>query len=134
MSVFLAGMALLAWIGGSDTERFLYWATPIVFVLIGRAFEGHVEVFRAPALLALLAVSQAISQRIFWTTPDFGPGPHLIPVLTSLSGEVAYKDLVSFHGERWIKAVSLAEYLALAMVLLLWLRHRARASRDAADA
>ncbi len=128
---FLAGTGAAAWVGGTDTERFLYWTMPVIYVLVGRAIEDHREALRSWALLVVLGLSQAISQRLFWAIPDLpSPKIHEFPVLTPMSSEVAYKDLLSFHGARWVEAISLAEYLVLALVLLVWLRrHQLSSSR-----
>jgi hypothetical protein len=41
MTVYLFFFALMGYIGGSDTERLLYWSMPVVFLLIGKVFEHN---------------------------------------------------------------------------------------------
>jgi hypothetical protein len=36
----LVACAALAWLGGSDTERILYWSMPVVYLLMGVALEA----------------------------------------------------------------------------------------------
>src|SRR5215813_10441741 len=56
-----------------DTERYLFWAVPIVFVLVGRAIEHSVPLLTWP-LLALIVAGQALAERVFWTIPQPGSG------------------------------------------------------------
>ncbi|MCG8557034.1 MAG: hypothetical protein MJD61_17375 [Proteobacteria bacterium] len=58
----LAAVSLLSWIGGSDTERLLFWAAPIVFVMIGRELERNPPRRWLGSLLPLLA-AQALAHR-----------------------------------------------------------------------
>jgi len=67
---FLGMCAVLAFFGGSDTERFLFWAMPVIYLLIGRACERRFAVIGSAAIGAALLVVQALSARIFWTIPD----------------------------------------------------------------
>ena len=67
---FLVMFAVLAWLGGGDTERLLVLASPVVYTLIARAvpsFAGD------SAALAGLALLQALSSRVF--SPIGGPVP-----------------------------------------------------------
>jgi hypothetical protein len=125
--VYLVAFAVLAWIGGSDTERYLYWSMPVVFVPLGMALEARWTELASPWLVSVLAIAQAISQRLFWLIPDY-PGilQSRFPFLTPLGSHVPYLDLYSEHGERIVEALSLAEYSLLAIVLLVWLSRRAR--------
>jgi hypothetical protein len=67
---YLAGCAVLAYAGGTDTERILGWAFPIVLVLLGRALERHRGLWhRNLALVVFLVASVLVSSRIFWPIP-----------------------------------------------------------------
>ncbi len=92
--VYLTGFAVLAWIGGSDTERILYWALPVVYLLIGKSIEDHRALLTSPGLMAVLVGSQLISQRIFWPLPDLpNPFPSSLPLLTVPGNKFPYMDL-----------------------------------------
>ena len=130
--VYLIAIALLGWIGGSDTERFLYWAMPIIYVLIGKGLESNTWLLQSPLLIIVLGLSQCISQRLIWTIPDYpNTFSHSFPILTPIGSKVPYFDLWSYHGELLIQFISLCQYLLLGLVLLLWLNHRARRLRNA---
>jgi len=126
MLVYLVGFMVLGWIGGSDTERFLFWAMPVVYLLIGIEIEGNRNLFKSPLLILLLSASTICSSRLFWTVADY---PNTFktpfPILSILSNKFQYLDLWSFFAERSVQAKSLLEYLLLSALLLLWLKHRA---------
>ncbi|MBE3145071.1 MAG: hypothetical protein IMZ61_14305, partial [Planctomycetes bacterium] len=126
MLVYLVGFMVLGWIGGSDTERFLFWAMPVVYLLIGIEIEENKNLFYSPLLILPLAASTICSQRLFWTVADY---PNTFktpfPILSILSNKFQYLDLWSFFAERSVQAISLLEYLLLSALLLLWMKHRA---------
>lgn len=125
--VFLVGTAVVAYVGGSDTERFWYWAIPVVFILIGRAIQDTADLLRNVALVGVLAATQAVAQRVFWTLPDVpSASPSPSPLLTVPSSSFQYLDLYSFFEERMHQARAAAEYVVLSLALLLWLHHRAK--------
>ncbi|HTL71526.1 MAG TPA: hypothetical protein VL404_09575 [Candidatus Eisenbacteria bacterium] len=122
LAVYLSAFAVLGYVGGSDTERLLYFSMPVVYALIGRAIEEKRAVFVFLPALALLVVSQCIAQRIFWTTPDFQnafrPAPML---LTPLSSKFPNRDLYSFYGSRLLNRQAFWQYALLgSTLLLLW--------------
>jgi hypothetical protein len=124
---FSVATCALAYVGGNDTERYLWMALPIVYILIGHAIADNPVVLRSRPLILLLCATQLIAQRMFWTIPDY-PNDYRtpLPVLTVLSSKFQYLDLFSFQSARPIAAVALIEYLLLTAVLLVWLNHRAR--------
>jgi hypothetical protein len=123
--VFLVGMMVIGWVGGSDTERFLYWAMPVVYLLIGLFIQENKDRLNSPWLILILVVSTIFSQRFFWTVPDFPNNfPTPTPILSILSNRFQYLDLWSFFAERSIQAISFLQYLLLSAVLLLWMKLR----------
>jgi hypothetical protein len=132
--VLLLGSAVLAWIGGSDTERILYWSMPVVYVLIGKALQGTpTSVLSLPFIVALAGL-QAISQRIFWPIPDFpNQYAHKLPILTPIGKEFPSLDLYAYHGDRFIESVSLLQYALCAACILLWLHNRSLNLKDRSD-
>jgi hypothetical protein len=132
---FLLLCAVLAYFGGSDTERFVFWAMPIVYLLIGRSFERHRQLFRNVMLGTGLIAVQAISARIFWTIPDprldavpLGVNASLGARLYSVADRVLVID--NFHWNLWssfgsqpFKLVRLSIYVAVTAVLV-WGLHR----------
>ena len=128
-AMFVAIVLVLAWVGGSDTERFLMWGAPIVLVLIGKAAES-VNWAQARGAAALLLIAQIISGRWFQAIP-----PHSVetltrawPVLTPLSAQI-YLQLYSQTPDRLMSAVALAEYLALSVLLAAWFGWASREAR-----
>lgn len=124
--VFLAGIAGLAWLGGSDTERMAYWAMPAVYVVAGRILETHPRITHAPSAgLALLVAAQLVSARVFWTLPDVPSAtPTPLPFLTVPADDFQFLDLYATHGDKTIQVVSMAGYLLVAAAGGWWLRRR----------
>ena len=132
--ILVLGFSVLAWLGGSDTDRILYWSMPVVYVLAGRAIERQYTLFRSGPILAALVVLQAISQRLVWATPDFpNPFSHKIPFLTPIGQECPMLDLFSYHAHRFIQSVSLLEYALCTDVILLCLYRRSIKRNDCAN-
>lgn len=131
---FLLLCAVLGYFGGSDTERFVFWAMPVVYLLIGRSFERHQHLFEGMLLGAGLLAAQAISARIFWTIPDprldavpLGANAGLGERLYSVADRVLVID--NFHWNLWssfgsqpFKLVRLSMYVVV-MAVLVWALH-----------
>jgi hypothetical protein len=142
LAVFLAFFAALSYAGGTDTERLLFWAMPVVYVLIGRAIEAEPRLFADWRVIAVLAAAQAVSARVFWPIPN--PGTNVEPFT---GGSVASRvwpfinrivviddfhwNLWSAFGSRPAHALTLAWDLAFVTAMAAWLARRARALRRA---
>ena len=127
-SVFLLVFAGLAWVGGTDTERILFGAMPVIYVLIGMAIEEAVAPHHSIALVATMSIAQILSQRLFWVVPDYpGGASSRFPLLAPLGNNVPYLDLWSSFAHRSVGAVSLLQYCIVALLIVLWLRWLSRA-------
>jgi hypothetical protein len=126
--VMLLGFAVLGWIGGTDTERILFWSAPIVLVLIGTSLSA--AAWRAPYLVALFAVAQAFAMRLWWPTPpQIAVGERIDLVVLAPQGvALRYEDLLSWMMAPSVRAAVLAQYavLAVALGVLVLLRTRPR--------
>lgn len=132
---YLVGVALIAWIGGLTTERYLLWAAPIVFVVVGKAIERNASLLRSSALLvAALAVAQFLAQRLLWTVPDY-PGGHAsaLPLFTVFSSHGQYYDLQSWFSATRIRAVFFVEYAVFTAIVIGWLQYRLKRLRHSAE-
>jgi hypothetical protein len=122
-AALLAIVAMLAWLGGSDTERFLLWGSPVVLVLIGQA-AGSIEWGRARWPLAVLVTAQIINGRWLLPTPDYGAAaPRAWPVLTPWTAQ-GVELILSQTSDRVVSAITLIQYLALSAILIGWLKWR----------
>lgn len=130
--IFFLIILVLAYIGGEDMYRFFYWAVPIVFVVLGKLLEkDHLLtglLSRSSLLVAALVVLQAVSQRLFWTVPDYPPdGDKFFPVfLTILSSKGSFLKLHFIWTEPKYALLSFYEYLLIISLLLLWLYREKR--------
>lgn len=120
----LLGVALLAWAGGSDTERLLFYGAPIVLVLVGR-FLDRIEPRRELAWLVPLLALQAISARWFQLLPPGAGSSAGFPFLTVFGDGIAYEQVWSAHMDRQTRLVLLGQHLLFFGVFFLWLRRRA---------
>jgi hypothetical protein len=129
--------AVLAFFGGSDTERFLFWAMPVVYLLIARAYERQLAVVNATIVGGALLIAQAVSARIFWTIPDpasetgpLGDGGSLFDRAYAIADRVFVID--HFHWNLWssfgsqpFRLVRLGMYLVVTALLIVAWRRRA---------
>lgn len=123
----MALIAALAWIGGSDTWRFLYWGAPVVFMSAGRVIEA-VTPRRVLAPLLVLAAFQLLSARALLVTPDSVPTEaRAIPVLTPLRA-TWNKQLVAVNPDRKLAFLAVVQYLSVTAALAFWLRRKLNAS------
>jgi len=127
LAAALMSLTFMAWIGGSDTERLLYYAAPVVFILIGRTLD-RLDPVRELRWLVPLLVLQTIAARWYWVLPDSGPMGG-VAFLTVFGREVAYEQLWSSHMGRALRMVLLTEYALLYAVFFWWIRAR-RCVRD----
>lgn len=145
-AVFLILAGILAWLGGTDTERYGMNMTPVVLVLIGQAILRQTRVLASPLLIAVLALSQCVGERVFWLIPDPSNVGHVLPILTPLSNMVAYTDLFAYFrpysdasgltdvARIKVAVVALGEWCILISGLILWMRRRALGLRAASSA
>lgn len=135
---FLGLCTVVAFFGGSDTERFVFWAMPVVYLLIGRSFERNIGLFKSAALGISFVIVQAVSARIFWSIPDprletapLATGAGMIDRIYAVADRVFVID--HFHWNLWssfgsgpFRTVRLVVYLAVTVSLIWALRWRAR--------
>ena len=129
MAVYLLFFAIMGYLGGTDTERLLYWSMPVVFVLLGRALEDCKSLLTPAPVLALLISAQLLASRALMLTPDYTEGrvSHSIPIFTPMGRNAYFMDLFSFHGTPIVALISFLEYLVFGILLLEWFQYRHRA-------
>lgn len=126
LAVYLAVFAALAYVGGSDTERFLYWTMPVVYVLVGRTLEDGADPWPQGLLAALAGLQLVAARAVFWPAipPYPNPVPHALPLLTPLGRNVPFDDLYTDTAPHWHTLVLLVEYLTLGAAMGFWLLWR----------
>ena len=126
----------LAYVGGHDTERYLFWSMPVVYLLIAQSLERHQPLVAAPAIAVLLIAGQVLSQRVLWPVPS--PGNAVIPLgdVAGLPAQIYavlnrvfviddfHWNLWSNFGSRPFHLVQLAFYLALSAVIVAMMQRR----------
>jgi len=120
--IYLTAFAILAWIGGTDTERLLVFASPVVYVLVAKAI-GWSRMTPFSFATAGLALMQAASARAF--TSIRGPGE----LLTPFQKVAAYQNLwTEFSPPRLLMFYWLG-YGLMTAVVVAWLTTRRRLAR-----
>src|SRR6185436_8762939 len=76
---------ILAIVGGHDTERYLFWAMPVVYLLVAQAMVRHRQALHNTYFAAALILAQAVSARVFWGIPSPGSA---VPTLAELPGRL----------------------------------------------
>ena len=130
---------VLSYIGGHDTERYLFWAMPVVYLLIAQSLERHLPVVSTPVIAGVLVAAQLVSQRVPWPVPD--PGSAVTPLsdaagfadrLFAIANRVFVIDdfhwnLWSNFGSRPFHLVQLAFYLAVSAAIVVLMQRRSAA-------
>ncbi len=123
---FVVVMLLVGLVGGSDTERLLYWSMPVVYILIGKFLSARGALLNWQ-IIALIAITQLISTRAFLFIPDYpNDFSSVIPFLTPLTSEFPLFDLWSWHGNPKMNIFSFLQYGTLFGALFLMLKHADR--------
>lgn len=124
MAVVMAGCFVIAYVGGSDTNRFFAWMMPYVLlscaVITERVSVSH---FMGKVALVVVFLLHAITARYFWLIPDPNVDraaalPNLF--LTPLSSHFDYMILVPEYGPWQVQAkLLLQNVIATAVAYLL---------------
>ncbi len=125
LGVYLAFFAVMGYLGGTDTERLLYWSMPVVFILLGRAMEECKPLLKPAAVPLALGAAQLLASRAVMLTPDYTEGrvSNSIPLLTPFGKNTYFMDLFSFHGTPMVEFISFLEYLMLGVALIEWMNY-----------
>ncbi|HYE57198.1 MAG TPA: hypothetical protein VD948_01785 [Rhodothermales bacterium] len=127
MAVVLTVLAALSWIGGSETERLLFWSASVMLVLVGKALEHHRAALASWPLLFALWGTQGWSSRVGLLTPDYPSSRKTpLPLLTIPAHDFNYLHLYSYYSPPYLSAIALAQYVALCALLLWWTALRRR--------
>lgn len=117
-------MLIIAYIGGTDTERYLFWMAPILIYWVSKSVT-YPMIKAIPTLFwLLLLVTQTINSRIWWPIPEpkactgFG-----FPLLTSFGGPNPFLQLFSHHGYQinYLYTIALFMEYGLLTIILLYL-------------
>jgi hypothetical protein len=137
LAVYLILCGIGAFIGGTDTERLLFWGMPVVYLLIARALSANRAVFSSVPLAGMLTVAQVVSERLLWSIPN--PGTNVAPLSDARTfGAKAYgvmNRLIvidDFHWNLWSNFGSRPWHAALLLYdvafccgMIWWMRARA---------
>jgi len=130
--IFLLTILVLTYVGGEDMYRFFYWSVPVTLVVLGKLLEKDRQLLslltRSPLLIATFVLLQAISQRFFWTVPDYPPDSEkFFPVfLTILSSKGNFLNLHFMMTEPKYALLSFYQYVLVICLLLIWLYREKR--------
>jgi hypothetical protein len=136
LAVYLVLFGALAYVGGHDTERYLFWSMPVIYLLIAQALVTHRQVLGSTYLATVLIVAQAVSARVLWSIPS----PSLaVAALSDMPTPAAktysilnrlfviddfHWNLWSNFGSRPFHALLLAIYLVFSAAMIGWIHIR----------
>lgn len=122
---------ILAWIGGTDTERFFIWSSPIVLLAAGLVLENIRPTKYSVFALSLVAIGYMVTQRVFLTVPDFNEdAPRAWPILTPILAKHSTY-LVSNNEDIKVIALSLLQHLVLTgTIVFLLIKPNLKRRRD----
>jgi hypothetical protein len=135
LAAYLALFGILAYIGGHDTERYLFWSMPVVYLLVARALAAHRDALSHTYFAAALFAAQTISARLFWAIPSpslatgsFADMPTPAAKIYSIMNRLFVVDdfhwnLWSNFGSRPFHALLLAIYVLFSAAVIAWMRH-----------
>ena len=136
LAAYLVSFAILAYIGGHDTERYLFWTMPVVYLLIAQALVAHGRALGNTYLAAVLVVAQAVSARVFWSIPSPSLAVATLSDMPTLGAKTYailnrlvviddfHWNLWSYFGSRPFHALLLAIYLVFSAAMLYWMHLR----------
>jgi len=130
IAAFLVGLVGIAWIGGADTERFLFWGAPVIYLMIGLGLQELACERPRVAFIAILVILQAVSARLFWVLPAAAVAPSQVSetvVLTPIGTNIAIDNVTASDAATSVQLASEFEYLLIAVLLLgmlIWMRRR----------
>lgn len=136
LAAYLVLFAVLAYIGGSDTERFVFWAMPVVYLLIAQALVAHRRALDSTYLAAVLVVAQLVSARVLWSIPSPGLDVSSLAEMPTLAAKTwailnrlvviddYHWNLWSNFGSRPFHALLLAIYLVFCAAMIGWIHRR----------
>jgi hypothetical protein len=130
VAAFLLALAGLSYIGGGDTERFLSWGAPAIYLMIGIGLEELRREQVHPLFLVVLIVTQAISARLLWVLPAVALEWEQVSefvVLTPIGSNVSVFNVTAWDAEPIVRAISQIEYALVTLLLLgmlAWMHRR----------
>ncbi len=121
IKLYIYLLFILAFIGGSDTERLVYWSAPFVFGFIAFQIDKNILLNHNKFLISILILLQIYSSRIFFIIPDYPSNlPHIYPFLTQFGNNFQYLDLFAFHSDNKVRLVGFVSYLILAILISIY--------------
>lgn len=124
---YLLIIAFMGLAGGSDTERILFWAMPIVYLMLLRIISENAKLFSSKLIVGIICVTQIINMRVFWATPDY-PNNYqsILPILTPIGNKFPLLDLWAWHSNLKVSMISFAGYVILFVVLLILFKYNGK--------
>jgi len=123
-AAYIAALIAVTLASSPDIERHVLVALPVIYSLIAHIIDRKSNIWRAPATVGLMVISQALASRVFLSiAPDEGVHPALV-LLTPLSNRTPWHDLFPLYAIPRIAATSFWQYVLLGVVLLWFVEFR----------
>lgn len=116
MFAYVLGVAAAGWAGSLESERHaLNWGSPVVYLLMARAFQNHARAMTRSGALVLLAAAQLLVGRVLWGVPQ--------PAESAVAGEPAMVLTPLGPGTEYLDLFP--DYLAPSLAWSQFLQHAA---------
>ncbi|MBN1232519.1 MAG: hypothetical protein JXA60_04095 [Candidatus Coatesbacteria bacterium] len=155
LSFYLLTIVFLSYIGGSAGTRLIYFALPVVAVILGLILSGNKIKLDTPIIIFLL-FSQSLSMRVFApipvaksseeevvnnpeikTAPRFSlepprqaDKPLILSPLTPLSSKACFLDMYADHASKKIFFQNMLFYLLIGSILILYIKFKNEKKTD----
>ena len=114
---------VLALIGGSDTERILSWSLPFFYIIVFQIIDDR-KIY-SNYIMFIIFTSLIFTYRVFWSIPaDVENNKHILPIITYISNDFNFADLLAYHGLKQYTSIQLVEYLSLFTILYYFMKRR----------
>jgi hypothetical protein len=140
LAVFFGWCFLTCYIGGHDSERYLIWGAPVMYLLVAMALQRHAgALLRSAWVFVALVGAQALGSHIFFAYPNPNTAVGDWTTLTTAGEKIwgvlnrlfviddFYWNLWSYFGSRPVHALLLGIYVVFSLALILYLGHTERA-------
>lgn len=113
----------VSYAGGSDTERLIMWGIPGIYLMLSSVIISNKETIMSKLLITVLIISQLLSNRAFFLTPDYNENEvSVFPFLTPITNNFPYLDLWVIHANSRFILISAIEYFLLSLLITFLLK------------
>ncbi|HQQ64293.1 MAG TPA: hypothetical protein PLF22_12075 [Pseudomonadales bacterium] len=122
VACFLFGCCAIAYLGGSDTNRFFSWASPVLCLLCG-AILDRIEKQGVAfwSVFSLFMVGQALANRLFLLVPDSTDKGSPVMLLTPLANHFDYSLVLPEYASVPVASTIVLQWIVVSAIFYVLL-------------